>query len=520
MFLMSPAKAPRAPLRRALSRSPRRVRRGMVLPMTLLLLLAGLLVGVGVFTLSGTSSQMAERASQKAQATALAYAGVHALYAQVSQYMNTSASYGVYAGPSAVPAVGSASTLSSTLGGVTSNDGAYSARLTNATPTPVIAYVYDSHGNVTGGTATYTFTAKGIGTAPNGVQSTVYATFIIKGSQTPASTGGTPFTFPSGAMVSNGNVVLQGSSRTTDATSNHGAGAMANGVISHKGSSYAVDGPLAAAPNSYSATLAAMGSSPNDYGGTVTQLAAPITFPDSATLSSWQDTWTQEAKESWTAFPTGHVLSSYSGGGTLTAPAYINGNLSISGALTVTPDTMAPHPAAAYTGAPPVYVLYVHGNVTFANGNSSLLNNGVMIIADGTVSVGKNSAYSVGTYPNNTPYKTASGSSLKGQPMYQSSGLISFSASSNAITMGGNANANVGFVYAINGGITVAAAATYYGSLVSGQSGSTGGISLQAGTLVYPQGLNSNNVGLPAANQSAVLSSYTAGALTNWVQTL
>lgn len=505
---------------RTLRRSRCRAQRGSILSMTLLFLLTSLMVGVGLFTLSGTSSRMAERASQKAQATALAYAGVHALYAQVSQYMSTYASYTAYAGPRAVPTSGAAPTLSSSINSITQADGTYTASLTNPTPSPTIVFKYDSKGNIVGGTATYTFTARSTGTASNGVQSTVYATFTIKGSQTPASTGGTPFTFANGAMVSNGNVSLQGSARTTDASGGHGAGAMANGVISHKGNSYQVDGPLSASPNSYKATLAAMGTSPNDYGGTVTQLPAPVTFPDSATVSSWQDTWTQEAKESWSAFPSGHLLSSYSGSGTLTTPAYISGNLNVSGSLTITPDTSAPHPALAYANAPPVYVLYVHGNITFANGNSSLLNNGVMIVCDGTISIGKNSTYQVGTYPNNTTYTSASGASLKGQPMYQSSGLISLNSSSNAITMGGNANANVGFVYAVNGGITVAAAATYYGSLVSGQSGSTGGITLQAGSLVYPQGLNSNYLGLPPPNQSAVTSYYTASGLINWVQTL
>ncbi len=499
----------------------RRAQRGSILLMTLTFLLAGLLVGISIFTLAGTSSRLAERARQKSEATELAYAGVHALYAQVSQYMSANTSTSAYVGPSAVPSSGSAPTLSSTVGGITTADGTYAASLTNPAPSPVFSNLtYDKHGNVTGGTSTYTFTAKGTGTAANGVISTVYATFIVRGSQTPASSGGTPFTFPTGAMVSNGNILLQGSSRTTDQSGNHGASALANGVISHKGASYAVDGTLAAAPLSYSATAAAMGSSPNDYGGTVTQLAAPITFPNSATIASWQDTWTQEAKEATTPYPSGHLLSSYSGAGTLTAPCYISGDLNVSGALTVNADTSAAHPALPYTSAPPVYVLYVHGNVTFANGNSSLLNNGVLIVADGTISIGKNSTYSVGNYSSSTSYKSAAGTSLKNQPMYETSGLDSFSSSSNAITMGGNANANVGFVYAINGGTTVAAAATLTGSLISGASGTLGGITLQAGSLIYPQGFNTNYAGLPPANQSAVTSSYTAGALSNWVQTL
>ena len=55
-----------------------------------------------------------------------------------------------------------------------------------------------------------------------------------------------------------------------------------------------------------------------------------------------------------------------------------------------------------------------------------------MIVCDGTVSVPKNSSYSIGTYPGNTPYKSSTGSSLKNLPMYQASGLISFSSASNA----------------------------------------------------------------------------------------
>lgn len=502
----------------------RRFQRGAVLGITAVFVFLVCLLVLGIASLSLTSSRVAEAAHQKAQATALAEAGVQSLYAQVATYLSTSSSYAAYTGPSAVPASGPDPSLSSTFNSTTATDGSYSASLVNPTPTPVVVYTYDSHGNANGGTATYTFQAKGIGTAPNGVKSQIYASWTVKGSSTPASTGGAPFTFPNGAMVSNGNIVLQGSSLTTDSAGGHNAGGMANGVISNKGNSYSVDGPLSAAPSSFSASQSALGSSPNDYTHSVTALSAPIVFPTSATVSSWTSTWVSEAKETWSAFPSGHIIGStynVSGNTTLTAPAYINGDLTISGGtLTITPDTTAPAPTPAYVGAPPLYVVYVHGNINFSTGNSNLINNGVMLVCDGTFSCGKNSSYQVGTYPSNTPYKDSAGRSLKGQMMYQTSGLISLSPSANAITIGGNGSANIGLAYAINGGATISGNGTYTGSLISGKAGSGGGIVLQAGSLIYPLNLNSAFTGLPAPNQSSTMQSYSANPLGQWVQTL
>jgi hypothetical protein len=435
-------------------------RRGMALPVTLTLLLGLAILGMAIVSLSVTSSRLADRGFQKTQATALAEAGVHAFYTKIAIGM-ANASNPTY------PASVSSATLSSTIGGVSTTDGTYSARLVN---TPAAS---------TSGTATtYTFVVEGAGTAPNGVtQSKVRSVFTVSR----GAYGSYPFV--NSALESNGTITLSGGAKTSDPSGHHLASASANGVVDVSGGS-SVDGVIAVAASAYSTTLSKC------PGQTVQQLSSPLTFPSASTLSTWASSWTGQAKEATSSFPSGQILSSFSAGSTavtLTAPCYISGGLTLSGgaSLTVQPDTSAAAP----------YILYVHGKIV-ASGGSSITNKGVLIISDSTITASGGSCvagYSVTDLTN--------------------SGLISLSTSSNgAITLSGGTAANsIGFCYAAEGGATLSGGSQITGSLIAG--GTSCSVTFSGGSsLVYPDGLNSFK-GFPSMG-------YTAGALSQWNQIL
>jgi Tfp pilus assembly protein PilX len=468
-------------------RSRRARRRGAAMITTMMMITVLAVMGVSYMSMSATSNRIAYRAYQKSQATALAEAGVHAMFSQVTQTLRS--------GSSTMPTIATTS-LITTAGGNPTNDGTYSA--TVLSDPYVRTAVVDGNGNTTGYIDTYTITAQGVGTSPDGLAtSKVHATFTVSQRETEAVGSGAAFTFPNAAVVSNGNVLLQGSSMTKALVTLHGAGVEANGVISNNGNAYSIDGPIAAAPASYSATTAALGATPNCYQNSVSQLASPISFPDAATIATWKATWATEAAETTGNYPSGHTINgSYttpSGNMTLTSPCVINGDLNISHNCTLTLNQDA-------SGASP-YIMYVHGNINFATGGCNVTNNGVLIVCDGVVTIGKNSTYTC----NNLT----------------SGGLISLNTSSNAISLTAGSNEQIGLCYAVNGGVLVSGTATVTGAVISGQTGATGGISLQGNpTIAYPGSLNSNFTGLPPSDNLQVTQQYTPTSPMNWVQTL
>jgi len=463
--------------------STRRLQRGIAMITTMMMVSILAILGVAYMSMSATSSRISLRGYQKTQASAAAEAGVHAMFASVTQTLRS--------GSGTMPTIQS-TTLSSTFGGVTNSDGTYSASVISDPnqQTPVI----DGNGVTTGYINTYTVTAQGTGTSPDGLaNATVRATFTVSERLADLPGHGSSFTFPNAALASNGNILLQGNAKT-QAITLHGAGADANGVISNKGNAYSVDGPISVAPASLAATQAALGNSPNCLGNTVTALAAPLAFPDAATVETWKQTWKAESEQTYPAYPGGNIVAGNDSPavGTLTVPAEINGDLNLpKGTLTLSPDSHATAP----------YILYVHGNINFPTGNVTLNNSGVLIVCDGVFSMGKNSTY-------NTTGLTAGG-------------LVSLSTSSNAITIDGGATATIGVCYAVNGGVSVGGNGTLTGSIISGQTGATGGIALAGNpTIIYPGGLNTTFTGLPPADNLAVTQQYTPTSPMNWVQTL
>ena len=442
------------------SRRLHRARRGIALATTLTFMLFVMTIGLAFVSLSSTSSQLGYLGWQKTQANELAEAGVYAMYAQIANSLSGSS-------PSLNSASIPATTLSSTFGSSSAADGTYSA------------YLVSHVASTVGAQTVTTFVVEGDGIAPNGrTQSQARATFT----ETTGSKAGN-YGLQDAAITSAGNVLFQGGATTSDTSGSSGADAFANGTITVQNSStYTVDG-----------TASAYVSSPSlnaTDAKNVTPLTTKMSFPSPAAIASQQSAWLADAQESTPTYPGGHSFAgneTFGTSGTITAPEYVSGDLTVQGGATL---TLQPDPAAA---APSV--LYVHGKIT-VSGGSALINNGVLIVSDGTITVSGGS---------NAPYVASD---------MTNSGLISFSTdSSKAINLSGGSTAeNIGVLYAFNGGITLSGGSKLTGSATTASSSATVTLSGGGTHLYYSSGMNSSFGG---SNPT-----YTASTLGHWVRPL
>lgn len=398
----------------------------MILLITVFALTSLVLLGLGLYSLSVTASRLADRGYQKVQATALADAGMQAFYAQIASTPPT--------GTSASPVWGttdiSATTLTSPLSG--RGNGTFSAQMASSSP------------SYSGGL--YTFQVQGTGVSPDGTAtSKVTALF---------ATTGPHFTFPNGAIISNGPVTFGSShSGTSDFSSNHSGNVYANGnVIIGKNST--VDGTVTVAPGfSVISTNPAVVTAP-----TVTP------FPTAANLQQWQASWLKTAQSGTTYMPASVPA-------TVVAPAYISGDLTSN--VTIIPKSGA------------ASVVYVAGTIF---GNITVSSDGITTDAVTIVCTG--------------PLAASTVSSVNGP---SGCTLVTLAAQTNAIALNNHTNMT-GTFYAAYGGITLKnPSLTFDGTLIAGGTdpalGGTGGVTFGNGggnaVVGYPGGnFNGSSTGL------------------------
>ena len=412
-----------------------RLRRGGALMLCLIAMMVTATITFSLYALSSTSSRLAYRSWQKTQANALAEAGLSELYAQISN---------VYTGQPIDVAPIPTTTVTGSIGPASQVDGTYSAKVISSSST------YNA------GVTVFTYKLQGTGVSPNGkAQSIEQATFTMS---TKSPLG---FFLGDGAIKSAGSVTLSGGGFTKDTSGKQGASIFANGSISDSGGGgITIDGIASA----YGGVSGVAG-----HADSIVAMASPMSFPDSTTTGQWRSMWLAQAQQATASYPSGHNISgnlSLTKSTTFTAPGYISGNLSLSGGSTL---TIAADPAASK----PV-VLFVHGSVT-VSGNSSLINQGVIIVSDGSMSFsGGSNTYAVTDMAN--------------------SGLISYSTdSTSAVTISGGAGvANIGVVYAVNGGAKLTGGSEFVGSLTTGGVGSSTVLS-GGSSIDYAAGWNLNN---------------------------
>lgn len=397
---------------------------GFISGICLAILLFVCIVSLSLFSLGSVLSNNGNRASEKVQANQMAEAGVNALAQQIFAGFDSNPTSPTW--PTSI----SSTTLSSAIGGTTRNDGTYSAFVVN-TPTPV-------------GTSTivYTFIIEGDGTSPDGKVTSKIRSTVTESS---ASGSGSTFPFPTGGVVTNGAVNVNNGAVINSTTGVGDPGIMANGLINIEWCTVA--GPIEDASSNLAASIAATHMSSSQ---SIVAMAAPLVLPSATQVTTWTAAWLASSKEATSTAPGGNILTTanYNNGqynnNTITAPAYYSGDLDMSNGntLTLNQNTTAKAP----------YVLYVHGNINLGGGTFN--NNGVLIVCDGTITIGNGQ-----TYNNNN--ETASA-------------VISLSSNlTQAIVLQGGSGPNGGLFYAPNGGVTSSNNAPINGEIVSGAANGT-----------------------------------------------
>lgn len=242
-----------------------------------------------------------------------------------------------------------------------------------------------------------------------------------------------------GAMISNGSITVDGSvDIRTDPIDRRNAHVRANGNVTFTGGAASVDGRIAAAGT----VTMASGISTDTLFPTGQSGAARIPFPSRQTKNAWKSQWIAEAQA-------GGSIPGFNGTRTITAPIFVNGNISLSAGETLTING---------TGT-----VYVKGSITM-RGSSKLINTVKLVVEDKFDQRGLSAA-------------------LIDNPVYEADGTWSFIPPTlmalsedfdDAISLTGNASNNqYSMIYAVNGGIDVAGNVSVRGALIAGGRGAT-----------------------------------------------
>jgi len=269
---------------------------------------------------------------------------------------------------------------------------------------------------------------------------------------------------PDAAVTAAGNATFGGGSSTTAATGSY-ANVYSNGIATTNSGSV-IDGaiyvptyePFNTSVNPYNLSVGNVGNN------TLDQLPSPVNFSSSTTIAYWNTNWMAAAQS------TGNTLNGYhasnSQAGSIIAPAYVNGNIQLTGSSTLS--------LVRQTGAVGPQVIYVNGSVS-TSGSAGITNNGVIFVVTGDVNC------------------TGTGVSYQTTDL-SDSGLISLAADKSAMNLSGSGNATIGFVYAVNGDASLSGNGTIIGSLISGATDSNSVVFTGNALLSYPSGLTSNKL--------------------------
>jgi hypothetical protein len=245
---------------------------------------------------------------------------------------------------------------------------------------------------------------------------------------------------PDGALVANGNITMTGTADTLTVTGTHQADAYANGNFTGTGTIH-VDGYIDAA-----GAVTLSGGAGAYWEARSGRPAFGV--PSAADKMAFQQEMLAAATGPGSTTIPGDVKDSM----TITAPAYVTGDIRLSGSKMVTIDG---------TGT-----VYVAGDVRLT-GSSQIVNGGAVLAVAGTI-----------TQTGSTQYN-ASGNLAE-------VGLISFATDEDAITMtGGSAAYDQGIVWAVNGGINMTGGSSFRGALLATGVGSDGLIRMTGGAAVH-----------------------------------
>jgi hypothetical protein len=442
--------------------------------------LAGMISVVGVsLSLATTANKGAVRGADRFQAQLLAESGARDLYAQIRRQMNASGEYSM--------------TLAST---TLKNSDGYSVGAYEGRVIEVLESSQDIDRNGARIRQTnYTFVLEGTGTTEKGMAGRVRTRFTavtehgLKKIEKRTQTADIPtqIYYPVAAMSSNQRITFETKNKLTVSTKdNKSAHILANDgiiweskddrdtykdlldfsgqVVVHK-SAYEFTGStngLGIAKDKYVFTSPAADakSDPNQLWFTEKR----INFADEKAVAAWDARWrkTTTAADATVYDKSVSTTSLTAGpsGKTLSAPMYIDGDLTVAAGETLKLMPTSSNPAKNF--------IYVTGDV---KNLGALQNLGVKIVVVGKYEEDKKAKYEV--TEAGSPFSTR-------QRVLQNSALLSMAKASDAISLSGKDHVTTGLVYSLLGGIKIDApnAKNIGGAFVAGGSGNDGGISV------------------------------------------
>ena len=356
-------------------------RRGFTTGAVMVSIMACFLIIMGLMLTASTQMNLTRRNTGKVRATLLAEAGVDAsLIVLTSNWNATTSSGSLYDNPGA-------------------------NQLRNGDFSSVISIIDGSHRKVIS-----------TGTEFTGSTSTVVA--IVNKEDSFISNY---------AMLSNGNISINGTVDVeTLPSSQHSANIHSNQNISF-GSNSTVDGTLMAVGSISGGT----GYFPNQPGSDT------VPFPDATQINTWRTDWTIEAQSAGHSYNGTSLFPGNKASLTIQAPAYINGDVSLSNTQTL----ILQGPG----------VVWINGNVRLTA--QSTLDNRALLAINGNFSQVGQSLYKTGSNGTDTPT------------------LVAFTGDSD-IAGGGIAQ---GIVYSVSGNLKVTGNSAFIGSLVAGGDITAGG---------------------------------------------
>lgn len=444
--------------------------------------LAGMISVVGVsLTLATTANKGAVRGGERFQAQLLAESGARDMYAQIRRQMNASGEYSM--------------SLSST---ELKNSDGQSVGTYEGKVVEVLESTQDIDKNGARVRQTnYTFVLEGTGLTSKGMTSTVRTQFTaitehgLKKIETRTKTTDVPtqIYYPIAAMSSNQRINFLTSKKLTVSTKdNKSAHILANDgivwdpkddredysdllnfsgqVVVHK-SAYEFTGStngLGIGKDKYVFTspAAEAKSDPNQLWFTEKR----INFADEKAVAAWDARWRKVTTAAdatiYDKSVSSATLPGASGVKTLSAPMYIEGDLTVAAGETLKLMPTSSNPAKNF--------IYVSGDV---KNLGALQNLGVKIVVVGKYDEDKKASYQV--TETGSPFSTK-------QRVLQNSALLSMAKSPDAIQFKGEKDATTGLVYSLLGGIKIDApnGRTMSGAYVAGGSGNDGGITVTA----------------------------------------
>jgi hypothetical protein len=500
-----------------------KLNQGISLPISVLFFVVTAGITVGATTLADNGHRMAVAATHKQQADSLAESAVYALYDKIWRQLRSDGTY-----PTVLPST----TLNSSIDGVSREMGSYSATVVSVTKNTT-----DIGDGMT--QEDFTFTILGYGKAKNGTDSEINATFSGSQVRMTSGSGVSKVAFLPAVIQSNTSVDVisdAGFKMVAPTAAPQTAHLFANqdidwtrtdgSRIGTGNTKLSIDGKVMVSKTADTAYYDFTRARFNDYKsqGILSSIgdarlsvtsndvvpSAQRVFPSQAQVDTWTTTWEQDIRANSistilnVSAGADTVSNGQSGLVTITAPAYIDGDLVVNADSVLQLMPLDPDPAKN--------IVMVTGDV---KNLGEIQNYGVTL-------------YCIGKYTD-TPtskYKVAADLQHPIGASMNNAALVSASVASDAISISSDQSMPYGLVYAAKGGLTITGNGLIAGALVSGSSVPGEGVTIKPTkggqfTMNYLPECLTNKLAFPISSTSMtsnIIVEFLPTKLTGWTK--